>query len=462
MTTSRQLLLGCVLASIAATASAADWQASIASIKITPQKPIPMEGYASRVRPFEKVEQDIYAKALVLDDGQGHRALLITMDLIGLPARLAEPVCARITDKTGLKRDQILLSYAHNHAGPQLSLTAKPSPVLSAEAAADIIAYTQRLQDQLVDLAQQASAHLQPASLAWGAGIVNFPMNRREFTSNGVILGRNPRGLADRTVPILRIDTTADHKPLAILFGCACHNTTLTGQNYALCGDYAGFAQSEIQEKLPGVQAMFITGCAADADPYPRGKMEDARQNGHDLAAEVLRVAAQPQLKPLNPPLHTTFDHVDLPFKPMKRDDLEAIVKAGKPGYLVPNATRLLEMLDHHEPLHTAHSAPIAVWQFGVNDLTLVALSGEVVVDYATLLEKSIGPLNLWPAAYCNDYFGYLPSKRIIAEGGYETRGTESSNPGFFAPEAQDAFINKAHDLAERAGRPQMPQSYPN
>jgi hypothetical protein len=456
MTNARQLLLsfGSLLASIAAAAgAAADWQAAVSSIKITPQKPIPMEGYASRVRPFEKVEQDIYAKALVLDDGQGHRALLITMDLFGLPARLADPVCSRITDKTGLKRDQILLAYAHNHAGPQLSLTAKPSPVLSAEAAADIIAYTQRLQDQLVDLGVQASARLQPATLAWGTGIVNFPMNRREFTPNGVILGRNPRGLADRTVPILRIETTADHKPLAIVFGCACHNTTLTGQNYALCGDYAGFAQSEIQEKLPGAQAMFITGCAGDADPYPRGKMEDARQNGHDLAAEVLRVATQTPLKPLSAPLQTTFDHVDLPFKTMKRDDLEAIVKSAKPGYLVPNATRLLDMLNHNEALPTSHSAPIGVWQFG-KDLTLVALSGEVVVDYAALLEKSIGPLNLWPAAYCNDYFGYLPSRRVIEEGGYETRGMESSNPGFFAPQAQDAFINKARELAQRAGRP--------
>src|SRR6185295_16286943 len=81
--------------------------------------------YASRTRPFERVEMDLFAKALALEDGEGHRAVLVTMDLIGLSAAIAEPVCARIGEKTGLKREQILLNFAHNHAGPSLSLGPK-------------------------------------------------------------------------------------------------------------------------------------------------------------------------------------------------------------------------------------------------------------------------------------------------------------------------------------------------
>jgi neutral ceramidase len=451
-------LIVIVLFALPTLADELQWKVGLASLKITPEKPVQMAGYANRVRPFEKVEQDIYAKALAIEDQGGHRAVLITMDLIGLSADLAEPVAQRIAEKTKVQRPDILLSYAHNHAGPQLSVTAKPGVGVSAEDAANTVAYTRRLQDQLVDLAVQAtSADLKPAAMSWSTGVANFPMNRREFTPGGVILGRNPRGPADRAVPVLRIEgAAADHKPLAIVFGCACHNTTLTGQNYAICGDYAGFAQHEIQAALPQTQAMFVTGCAGDADPYPRGKMEDARRNGHDLAAEVLRVAASDnkQLKPVNGPLRTAFDQAELPLKPMKRDELQAIVTAKKPGYLLPTATRMLEMLDKGEPLPTSHRAPLAVWQFG-KDLTLVALSGEVVVDYAFLVEQSIGPLNLWPAAYCNDYFGYLPSKRVISEGGYETRGLHDGT-GFFAPEAEQAFVNKVHELAEKAGR-EMP-----
>ncbi len=86
--------------------------------------------------------------------------------------------------------------------------------------------------------------------------------------------------------------------------------------------------------------------------------------------------------------------------------------------------------------------------------LTLVGLPGKVVVDYVTMLERSLGPLRLWVAAYCNDVFGYLPSARVIAEGGYETRGLYVGGIGFFAPEAQDVVVEKVKALAGKAGRP--------
>ena len=85
------------------------WKAGAAAIKITPQKPVVMSGYASRTKPFDRVETDLFAKALALDDGAGHRALIVTMDLIGLSAAIAEPVAARIGEKNGLKREQMSL-----------------------------------------------------------------------------------------------------------------------------------------------------------------------------------------------------------------------------------------------------------------------------------------------------------------------------------------------------------------
>src|SRR2546425_5277293 len=138
--------LVCLLAYPAA-APGAEWKAGAAAIKITPQKPVVMSGYAARTRPFERVEQDIFAKALALDDGEGHRGVIVTMDLIGLSSTIAEPVCKRIAEQSGLKREQILLNYAHNHAGPTLSLgpreetdDPKPSP--------DTVEYTRWMQDR--------------------------------------------------------------------------------------------------------------------------------------------------------------------------------------------------------------------------------------------------------------------------------------------------------------------------
>ncbi|MCI0540420.1 MAG: neutral/alkaline non-lysosomal ceramidase N-terminal domain-containing protein [Verrucomicrobiales bacterium] len=424
-----------------------EWKAGLATVKITPEKPVPMAGYASRTKPFEKVEQDIYAKALALEDREGHRAVLVTTDLLGLSRAIAEPVCERIQQKAKLARNQILLNSAHTHSAPMLSVQDRTESGVAPEDARNIVSYTRSLQDKLVEVVTQALSRLEPARLSWGSGVAHFAMKRREFTPRGVILGVNPRGLVDRTVPVLRVDS-AEGKLRAVLFGYACHNTTLTQTNYHLCGDYAGFAQAYIQERESGAQAMFMIGCGGDANPYPRGTMADARDHGAALGQEVCRNLGR-SLRPVHGPLTCVFDRVSLPLQPFSRVELEKMTNG--PSWQAGNAKAMLDKLDRGENLATVYQAPVAVWQFG-SDLTLVGLSGEVVVDYVPLIEQAIGPLQLWFAAYCNDVFGYVPSARVLKEGGYECRGLYTTS-GFFSPAAQDALVTKVRELAQRAGR---------
>jgi len=112
----------------------------------------------------------------------------------------------------------------------------------------------------------------------------------------------------------------------------------------------------------------------------------------------------------------------------------------------------MLERLNRGEKLPTEYTCPLAVWQFG-DDLTLVALSGEVVVDYVRLIEEAIGPNKLWVSAYNHDVFGYLPSARVLREGGYETRGLYSGGIGLFAPEGEQVVVDQVKRLAAEAGR---------
>jgi hypothetical protein len=410
-----------------------------------------MSGYGGRTKPFAGVTADLYVKVLVLEDREGHRAALVTSDLLGFPAEVAEPICQRIEKKTGLKRSQILLSSSHTHAGPQLGLKATAKD--GAEALRTV-EYTRWLQDKVVEAVAQAAARLEPARLSWGGGVVHFVMNRREFTPKGIILGVNPRGLADRTVPVLRVDGS-DGKPRAVLFGAAVHGTTLGGDNYQICGDYAGFAQSYVQERYPGVQAMFILGCAGDANPYPRGTMDQTRQHGKALSEEVCRVF-ESKLRPVRGPLRMAFERAEVPLQAsIARAELEKLA-ADKRSARAFAAKQLLAVLDGGRKVPTHYPCPLTVWQFG-DDLTLVGLSGEVVVDYVPMLEKALGPNNLWLAAYCNDVFGYLPSARVLTEGGYETRGLYSGSAGFFAPEAETVVVRTVRELAQKAGR-KLPQ----
>lgn len=430
----------------------AEWQAGLAAVKITPEVPIRMAGYASRNRPSEGVVADLYAKVLALADTRGERAVWITTDLIGLRGAVTERILRRIVERTGLKRQQVIVNSSHTHTGPAIADSDVAAYGLNDEAAAALRNYRQMLEDRIVTAVEQALSRLAPAELSYGAGVVPFVMSRREFTRDrGIILGVNPRGPADRTMPLLKI-AAPDGTVRAVVFGAATHNTTLTGEEYRITGDYAGFAQEYVQQQRPGVQAMFVLGFAGDSNPYPRGTLELARQHGETLGREVIRVL-ETTLTPVRGPLNLQFAYVDLPLADAPpRAEIEKMTGRGVPSWRSWMATRMLAALDEGRALPTHYRAPVAVWQFGA-DLTLVALPGEVVVDYAGLIERAIGPIQLWLSGYNNDVFGYFPSARVLAEGGYETRGVVHGGPGFFAPAAEEVLVAKVKELAEKAGR---------
>ncbi len=441
-------LIGAVGWSSAARTQQPEWRVGLARAKITPEAPIRMAGYSARNKPSEGVLADLYAKAMAIEDQQGNRAVLLTADVIGYRAAVAQSICQRIIKETGLTRRQILLNPSHTHAGPVIGIPGATGYGLEGDQLQRVHEYAEKLTGQLAELAAAALADVKPARLSWGVGMAGFVMNRREFTERGVRLGFNPRGYVDRSVPVLRVDGP-DGRPRALVFGCACHNTTLTGKHYEICGDYAGFAQQHVEGQHPGVQAMFMIGCGGDANPYPRGTVEAAKANGQSLGAEVCRVAGE-KLTPVGGPLRAALEYADLPLAPVPpREELEEMVKG--PGYLAINAKRMVEALDKGESLPTQYRAPIAVWQFG-DDLTLVGLPGEVVSDFVPMLETALGHRKLWIAGYCNDGFGYLPSAKVLSEGGYETRGL-IPEIGFFSPEAEKVVVAKVRGMAEKVGR---------
>ena len=125
---------------------------------------------------------------------------------------------------------------------------------------------------------------------------------------------------------------------------------------------------------------MFMQGCAGDANPFPRGEEAIARRHGSDLAQEVLRVL-ELKLASIRGPLTTLQEKVALPLQSkLTRVDIERIAK-GRGGWRSFVANGMIETLQNEGKLPDSYSAPIALWQFG-DDLTLVGLSGEVVVEY--------------------------------------------------------------------------------
>jgi hypothetical protein len=388
------------------------WKAGVSSTVITPARSIWMAGYAARNQSSVGTLQDIYAKALAIEDNSGRRVVIVTTDLLGITAPLAANVSGRVAKQYGLSRDRLMFNSSHTHCGPVIGRMLAVAYDLDDAQWREIDEYTKELEQKLVVTIGAALRDLRPARLSSGHSTAGFAKNRRvQFT---------PDGPVDHDVPILRVDDASGHMR-AVVFGYACHNTTFPAEMCRINGDYAGFAQAELEQKHPGAVALFVMGCGADANPFPRGTEEIARAHGKTLAGAVDGALDGP-LAPVSGNVKTTFETVSLAFdRPPSRDELNERLHDKNP-FIAKHAREMLNILGNKGRLPADYPYPIQVWRFG-NDLTWIALGGEVVVDYDLRLKSLFGKDRLWVSGYSNDVFAYIPSLRVLKEGGYEGGG---------------------------------------
>ena len=423
-------------------------KAGLASVVITPSQPMWMAGYAARTKPSEGILHDLYAKALAIEDGAGGRVVLVTSDLLGFPQALAEGIAARANKQYKLTRDRLILNSSHTHSGPVVRKSLIGAYDLPPEQAALIDAYSAEIEGKIVAMIGQALRDLAPAKVSYGVGYAGFAMNRRQPTPNGIINGVHPEGVVERDVPILKIESP-EGKLRGVVFGYACHNTTLTGQFYQFSGDYAGFASLAIEKSHPGALALFVAGCGADINPYPCSKLELAEQHGNELAQAVEKVL-EGKLTPVAGRIRTAFDRALLPFAtPPSREEFQARLK-DQNVYVRRHAERMLGRLARDGKLIAEYPCPVQVLRIG-DDFTLVAIGGEVVTDYSLRLKREIKG-RVWVAGYSNDVFAYVPSARMFPEGGYVVNDSMLyyDHPVAFKPELEEIIISRVHELLRR------------
>jgi len=372
-----------------------EFKAGAARAVITPTRPMAMAGYAGRKdNPAEGKAQDLFAKALAIEDAQGNRVVFITTDLIGIIGRLREQVAKQAQEKFKLAPEALVMNASHTHCGP-------------AYGREDVADYYEFLVTTMVELIGKSIESLQPAEVTYSFARAGFAMNRRTPTPEGYRNHPYPEGPVDHEVPVLRV-ADGEGKLRAVMFGYACHNTTMGFMQWL--GDYAGYAQEYFERDHPDCTALFMMGCGGDQNPYPRSFLMLAQKHGQSLATSA-EAALQTNQKPLRGPIKSVLSTVDLTFT------------NGNPDY----------------------AYPVQAIQFG-KELTLVALAGEVTVDYSHRLKKELAREGnaIWIAGYSNDYNGYVPSKRVLQEGGYEAQ----SRP--WDASLEERIVGKVHEVVEK------------
>lgn len=432
-----------------ATAASAGWQAGAAKVDITPKEPVPLAGYGGKTRMSERVEHPIWIKALALRDDTGATSVLVTSDLVGLSSKMVDRIAKMALEKHHIERARLILNTSHNHSCPVTEDVLWLYYEFTPEEAAVKDQYTLRLYQQYDEVIGKAIANLAPAEIAFEQGLAGVAVNRRRSRPQSRQLG----GQVDQDVPVITVKAGAELR--AIVFGYSCHTTALGG--LSINGDYAGFAQLALEKSYPGTVAMFVQNCGGDANPLPRIRGKDveatelAGMYGHILA-EAVRQVIGAKMVPLSGPIRAAMGDTELflqPGLPLEELKQRAPNLTGMPKREFEHFIRQYETLGA-QPDRVKY--PIQVWRFGP-EFTLIALTGETVVDYSLKFKATFGWDTTWVCGYNNDLLSYVPSLRVLKEGGYEgvTGMYEYGHRAPYMETVEDQITKKVEELVRQA-----------
>lgn len=431
-------------------------EAGAASIDITPDVPIRLAGYAARPETeATSALQRISAKALALGSDEQGPAVILTVDLVGITWRITSQVVDFLSKQEGIDPARVAIFASHTHGGPEIGSLINilqshsghfSDSLLPLNQLVHIAEYTEQLTEKLKKVAVEALKNRKPAYVSWGQGQALFAKNRR--TKGGPV---------DVALPILKI-TDPDGSLRAVFVNYACHGTTLGGSVNEVHGDWISEAKRVIEARHPGATALIALGTAGDANPAPRGTIQNVKSHGKEIADNVDKLLTA-QLQPINTPPTGKIEWIKLPFS--KVPSVPELIKLTKDKTVKGYYARLaLERVLRGEKIPSFVNYPVQVWNFD-NKMAMVNLGGEVVVDYSIRLKDKYGAERLWVNGYANHVPCYIASKRVLKEGGYEAESSMYwyNKPAPFAPEVEDIIVNAVGDLMPEAFKTERPET---
>lgn len=388
----------------------------IARATITPPLGTPLAGYGGRERPAESVLDDLEVRAFWFEvEDAGGAACLVTADLIGFGGEMARAIRAEIAARTALPDHAIMLAASHTHSGPQ-TLTG-----LEAAGGAPVPSYLASLQSAVACAVCEAREARRPALITVGRGrVTGFAINRRVARGSDAEMRPNPDAPRDDEVTVVSFVDAAAGRIMGGLFHYTCHPTTMG--DLRVTGDYPGSARRHAEAALDGAAYGFLPGCFGDVRPnctllggktFRSGGPDDVHEYGAALGAEIARVARE-EPRRVSPKLLARMVTVDLPLE--------------------------------KEPL----TAPLPLQRLDLSDqITLIAMGGEMCVDYGLYIKSLRPDAAMIPMGYTNDVITYVASERMFPEGGYEVNGAWPwfGQPSAFKPSVERVLQAAIQDI---------------
>ena len=225
-------------------------------------------------RDFVGVHDDVFARALVLDDGV-RRVAIVALEVTAVPD--PQQMTTSIAQIVGVPPVNVLVVATHTHEVPLFSYHGgAPSPTQARE--------IERVRQGALEASREAVSGLQPARISFARGEAWVNTNNGEQA--GLKTAFDPKGPSDKTLDVLRVESqTGD--PIAILVNYATHaevmfRSVTKDSGYEVSGDIPG-AVSRLLEGKPYGAPVVLYSSGAEGDQLPVFK---SLQPAGQIAAE--------------------------------------------------------------------------------------------------------------------------------------------------------------------------------
>lgn len=390
----------------------------VVTVDITPERPLPLAGFAHRHSVFESIDRPLFAKVWLFENGgaaglEPERALVVQADLIWWGSERVTKLALAIRERWGLPESSVILHASHTHFGPQTSCLFTPSLGLPD------VRYIRLLETKLMDGIAEAFGRLEPVTIERGSGECNIGIHRRRRKGVKMTMAPNPEGPSDPEVVVIRFRASSG-KVAGVWFHYACHPTT-TGDN-SVTSEFPGVAMEIVERAIgEGAAASFLQGCCGDIRPalirdaqFYRGDTTDIVELGRTLADEVIHVLQSPmEVLPCSS-IRSERLTIALPFQRMP--GIEDLQNEAARGGISGEWSRLL--LSYPERLLPSIPLELSCLNLA-QGLSLLAINAETVVEYGLFAKSLAG--GVLPLPYSNGMIGYLPTESQLREGGYES-----------------------------------------
>ena len=472
--------------------------AGASRIDITPPIGFRMQGIMRRIEPSAGVHMPLHASALVLAD-DAHKIVIIDCDLIGLDQPLAAEIRGAVAERVGTEPSHVTVACTHTHNSPCTvrdglggphDLAPRPGETESLDA------YVAELVDKLAGLASDADSKRQPARAGAARGEASVNINREQMMDDGrVFVGRNPDGVTDHGVDVLRVDDL-EGRPISVVCCFAAHPVVMGMDSFLLGPDYPGVVRRIVDQTVGGT-TLFLTGCAGNQATieFLQNDWDEVERIGGVVGCEAAKTAIGIETRPHevvmeaggsmanlalyskrfhDGPTHRVLDvatrTATVPLQPLPslaeaeaqaaaaERELAAVVQGGAsvrdavPHMLMERWTK--GVLDKVRAGVKQDSFVFEIVGYRLDDFVLCALPGEPFVEIALGVKERSKATHTMVAGYGNGNVGYMPSAETVAQGGMAVEASLQTynNPAAPVSETVDIVVAEFGKLLEDLG----------